>query len=341
MSVPNSRESTINEILGTIGNIGRQATERVTSGISTTVSSPETANSILQLAFYLVLYSAILFLVLLLVHYTITPVFRFIPGSKGIIPIYTNVDSGVYWNQKTPLASLTKAPIDGDSLASYPFANDFSFSIDLYVRKLTDSNASNRILLIKAPNSGTVNTKNIKGGAVSDSELKDICNSLPTTVTEFMPDSTTATNVLDKFKAKASMIMYLTEVNDLVVSFFVGSGATEYSSKPIQNIPLYEPFRVSVVVESKLFTIYLNGKQAFQRVLPVSIVQNTKDGLIADKDKFYSAPSWAGISNTVFLQNLILTPRVLTYNEVIEAQPALALSEDFGAEKESSTNGTC
>ena len=336
MSNTNERATTIADILGTAVNYGKQATARVTNTVSTTISSPETANGILQLAFYLILYAFILFLVLLVIHFTITPVFRFMPGSKGFIPVTAFNDSGVYWNSKQPPAPLSKAPIDGDSLSSYPFLNNFSFSVDLFIRKLTDTNATNRIILMKAPNSGPSNSK--ISGTLSDSDLNALCanhSSTTNTISDLSQSSTKISELINK----VSMIMYLTEVNDLVVSFFSPNKSgilTTYSSKPIQNIPLYEPFRISVVVEERLFTLYLNGKQVFQRIIPDKI--SHPSGV----QKFYSPPSWADLpTKTVFLQNLILNPRVISYDEVVEAQPALALADNFGASQESTGNGTC
>jgi hypothetical protein len=331
----NERASTIDSILGFAGNVGRRATET----ISTTVSSPGTANGILQVAFYFLLYGFILFLVLLVIHYTITPVFRFMPGSKGIIPIPINVDSGVYWNTKQIPSPLSKAPINGDSLSNYPFLNNFSFSIDILARKLTDTNATNRIILLKGPNVGyTGNQLNIQN--MSESELNSLCQSKSfkldssgNQITTTMTDLSEGSNIITQSNEKVSMIMYLTEVNDLIVTFF--NNNIRYSSKPISNIPLYQPFRVSVVVETKLFTVYLNGKQVFQRIVPEGISHSSGD------QRFYTAPAFANLpTQTIFVQNLILNPRVISYDEVVEAQPALALIDDFGASQES-TNGSC
>ena len=332
----NERASTIDSILGFAGNVGRRATET----ISTTVSSPGTANGILQVAFYFLLYGFILFLVLLVIHYTITPVFRFMPGSKGIIPIPINVDSGVYWNSKIPPPPLSKAPIDNDSLAPYAFLNNFSFSIDILARKLTDTNATNRIILLKAPEVGA-NTSQFKSDVITQAELLSLCVDLSNNKIPFssVTDLSGGSNIIGQPSQKVSMIMYLTEVNDLIVTFFSPDSTetlTAYSSKPISNIPLYQPFRVSVVVETKLFTVYLNGKQVFQRIIPQAITHS------GGNQRFYTAPSFADLpTKTIFVQNLILNPRVISYDEVVEAQPALALMDDFGAGTESSTNGSC
>ena len=124
--------------------------------------------------------------------------------------------------------------------------------------------------------------------------------------------------------------MYLTSTNDLVVTFFSGPSATNYSCSPIKNIPLYTPFRVSVIVEKNVFTVYLNGQQTFQRVVPASIALNSSNSLPTLSQSFYSPPSWADSpTKTVFLHNFILWPRAISYAEMAAAQPALALVADF------------
>jgi hypothetical protein len=60
------------------------------------------------------------------------------------------------------------------------------------------------------------------------------------------------------------------------------------------------------------------------------------------QQRFYSRPAWSdatkGTSTTpsknqsVFLQNFHLWPRVLSYDEVVQAQPSLAAVTDFGVD---------
>jgi hypothetical protein len=130
----------------------------------------------------------------------------------------------------------------------------------------------------------------------------------------------------------------------LVVTLFSGSDGKPYSSRQIKNIPLYTPFRVTVVVEDKTFTVYINAQQAFQRTIPSSapITLNTFDSLSSITQKsqrFFPPPAWADLPvKTVFLQNLHVWNRAIKYREVQTAQPALALESDFNMPKESGTS---
>jgi hypothetical protein len=313
-----TRESTVLQILGQTVDAGRKA---VATGVNSLVHkasssgtsfTEEGGNYILKTLFYLVLYAFLLFLVLVLVHFTIRPVFRFIPGGKGIIGVPGRVDDIVVWNDKHQPPSSASAPKESDDLAAYPFINQFSFSVDLYVRRLTDTDRKNRLVLFKTNR----RTSDLPAPPSSS------------TLVEYMADN-------------SSLIMYLTDTNDLVVTMFSGSVPTQYASPYIKNVPLYTPFRVSVVVEDKTFSVYLNGKQTFQRVSPVPFSLNSKTAELTGQQRFYAPPAWADSpSKSVFLQNFHIWPRAISYDQVLSAQPALARAEDFDLPPEPS-GGSC
>ncbi len=272
----------------------------------------DSASGILKSLFYIVLIILVIFLFLLLIHYTYKPIFKFFPGAKGFIPIAANSDDMVYWADKKQPASLkdSESPKPDDTIASYNFINNFSFSVDLYVGKFVDTNPNNRLVLFKTTklDDATITSRNNNGPS-------------NTSLQEFMKD-------------KSSMIMYFDDANNLIVTFYVGTNKTPFSCRPIQNIPLYEPFRVSVVVDNKLFTVYLNGKQTFQKLVPGEI---TGSG----NQRFYIAPDWARQVKTVYVQNLHVWPRAISYDEVKNASPALARKEDFDILPEDNTGGAC
>jgi len=278
---------------------------------SSMTGSAATGNYMLRVLFYMIMYSFIAFLVLILVHYTIMPVFKFTPASKGIISIPSKTDDMVYWNSKKQPPTEDSVPKRGDDLISYPFRNNFSFSIDLYVRRLSDTNSAYRIILFKT---------NEYGPGIGNAPGSSTPNLSEPTV----PD------LLTHMKDKSSMVLYLTETNNLALTFFSGINGTYYSTKEIKNIPLYTPFRVTVTVGKRTFTIYINGKQAFQQVVPTEITLNT-NGLADSQQRFYSSPQFSNNPNkTVFVQNLHIWPREISISEIQQAVPALARKEDFG-----------
>jgi len=321
MSVPSTTApqlvapSTAEEILKGLGSYAKSAAYSASSYASSYSSSyltSENGNFTLSVLFYIVLYSFILFLILVIVHFSITPVFKFTPGAKGLVGVPSSTDDIVYWNKKSQPSDSEIVPTANDSLSTFEFMRNFSFSVDIFLRKITDAGINKRILLYLAyepPTSGT--------------------NSKLITDADFPATTTTTQSVL---VSKSYMGMYLTDTNDLIVTFVSGGTPTPYSTRPIKNIPFYTPFRVTVVVEDKSFSVFINGQQAFQRIVP-GVLTFSREKLL----KFYPPP----FGPPIYVQNLHLWPRAISYKEVQRAQPALALESDFGTMPSDSVSGTC
>lgn len=329
----NLRESTIASILGSIGPqaaaYGTQAASYASS-----YATPENGSYALNVLFYLFMYLFILFIVMLIVHFSITPVFKFTPGAKGYIGLPSTTDDRVYWNdKKQPLSDqASRVPKVSDDLASYPFVTDFSFSVDLFVRRITDAEKSNRrVILYKTFEYGNdLETKKQVTGSDGTGAAGEVYA---------LPAPQTDEALEDYMKTRCSMYMYLSDTNNLGVTFFSSRNGTAvpYSIKEIKNIPLYTPFRVTVVSQGRTFTVYVNGKQAFQRMIPTAITLNS--AVPTTNQRFYASPEWAKEpTQTFFLQNLHVWPRAITYTEVTNAQPALALASDFEMKPEVGTD---
>ena len=345
MSSGNAQLSAIDKILGG----AKQAVSQASSYASSTATyyaSEENGNFMLKVLFYLLMYAFVVFLIMVLINYSFTPIFKFSPGGAGILTIPAMNDSIVYWNKGlTPPEE--RVPLETDSLASYDFENNFSLSVDLYVRSLpTTGDVKKRLILYKTYQYGnTLGT----AGTASVSYGTSPMSALPSGILQ------------DLLKANTSMALYLTETNDLIVEFYIqttpavvaGTGVaaaaavvTPYACRPIKNIPLYTPFRITVVVEDKSFSVYLNAKLTFQRSIPIAtnIVKNAAAGTDPQKltkQRFYT-PSTAYAGSEIFTQNLILWPRAISYSEVLKAQPSLASVEQFGAGVDPSASaGNC
>jgi hypothetical protein len=293
----------------------RPYTSWLFSGRSKPFSAPLDSTSAywIQVTYYFTLYTLLLFLVLVVINYTVTPIFSFYPGSPGVIPVPGVTNDLVYWKDKTQPAFSEPVPKKDDKLYGTSYVKMFSFSIDLYVRELAASNASTRLILYKA-------SAPVSGGDKSGPPKIDAT---------FTGDS-----FINYMKKRSSMIMYLTDTNDLVVTFF--SGSKQYNTAPIKNIPLYTPFRITLVVEDKMFTIYLNSKQVFQRLVP-ELITMPSDGN-SGMQLFYSSPEWSNNPrHSIYVQNFHLWSRPITYKEVISARPALALDKDFGLSPDAGT----
>jgi len=267
----------------------------------------------IRVAYYFTLYTLLVFLLLVIVHYTITPIFSFHPGSPGVIPVPGVTNDLVYWKDKQQPPFSDPVPKKDDKLYGISYVKMFSFGIDLYVRELSTTNAYTRLILYKA--SAPVSGEDISGPPKIDATF-------------------TGDSFINYMKKRSSMIMYLTDTNDLIITFF--SGLNQYNTAPIKNIPLYTPFRITLVVEDKMFTIYLNSKQVFQRLVPelITTPSNGNSGM----QLFYSSPEWSNNPrHSIYVQNFHLWSRPITYKEVISARPALALAKDFGLSPDAGT----
>lgn len=311
------RASTVQQILGAASTIpGFSAARTYTTAAMGSavgyVSDPSTSSYILSVLMYTFLYLFILFLILVIVNYAITPVFQFSPGSSGIIPVNTARDDKVYWNTKSQPPAESRVPLEADPISQYPFLNNFTVSVDLYLRRPVDTSNSGRVIFYKTYSYGS-----------------DLSQAPPSPLATG-PTATTGTSAdLTSYMAdKCSMLAYLDQ-NDLYV--IVYSGSNQYSSRPIRNVPTYKPFRLSVIVESTLFTVYINEMQAFQRVIGTiadnSSILNVNNAL---RSRFYSPPAWSNIpTQTLFLQNFHIWPRAISYAELKASTPSLAAVGDF------------
>lgn len=307
----NARASTAAEILGQAFKAAPTAAKNFATTSVTKVAlqlTPERGNYFLSVLFYLFIYVFLLFLVAVFVHYTVTPVFVFRPGAKGILTVPGTQDDKVFWTNKSQPPALQDALASSSlqAMDTSKFVKNYSFSVDVYVRGVETQAANRRIILLKSfqpPATGTG----------------------PFAIT--IQDTQ---NLQDYLSQAATMGLYLTETNDLVCTFVSSTNGTptSYSTAPLKNIPLNTPFRVTVVVEERTFTLYLNGKQAFQRTLPspFTLPSGARDA----PQTFYSAPSWANTpSQAIYVQNLHIWPSAITSYEVQHANPALAKKEDF------------
>jgi hypothetical protein len=358
MSAPistNMRGATVQNILGQAAQLSKSAASYATNSVSSVSSSftPENGSYVLSVLFYLFLFTLVIFLILLLVHFTFYPIFRFTSRDKGFIGVPASTDDKVYWTEGPPPPE-SRAPLESDELAMVEFENGFSFSLDIYCTKITSTNTKSRIILFKTYSYGIGQTGDFPPGLLSSESIDQICAARPgqsgstdgnssSSLSTQSPLSTppSSTESLEAYmKSKCSMFMYLTDTNDLIVTFFTGPNGVPYSCRPIRNIPLYTPFRVTCVVDKKSFTTYLNGKQTFQKLAPIAL--NSFQGLRTFKQRFYSAPSWSSNpTQTIFVQNLHIWPRSISYTEVTHANPALASPESFKAPADDSSSGQC
>ena len=227
--------------------------------------------------FYISLTVFILFLILVLIHFTMTPVFSFSPNDSGFLPVPTVSD------QQTAFTKNPATPDVSGNFTSIP-ACSYTIATDVYLSGNFFSSSIPRVLLYRS----------IKGSVAP-------------------PITDTSANLLKTFP-DTNMILWLDSMkNDLYMSVVTstdGTAATArlQTSKAVQNIPVKDVFRVTVVFTQQFAEIYINGK------LEETMAMLTPPVTVATNASFY--PVIKSIGPNVLISNLSFWPRVLTSREV-------------------------
>lgn len=125
----------------------------------------------------------------------------------------------------------------------------------------------------------------------------------------------TILSTLDNYNLVAGL---LADTNDLIVSVLNKDNNMENIVVP--NVPVQQPFRLSMVVMEQALEVYINGKLVKTR----AFLAPPKDV----KGDIYPAQGIEG--NAIKVRNLKIWSRILTATEIRESTPALSSAKDFG-----------
>ena len=191
------------------------------------IKSLGAVGSIVQLMFYLSTFALVGFLLLIVLHYTTYPVFSFMPGAPGIISV------PVPTNRQQDFVNAI-APADKSADFKNILSSQYTLSFDAFIQSDFVIQNAPRILLYNSVN----------------------------------PFILSATDTISTVRVtNTNLIVYLdSQINDLYVRVITGP-STYIESKPIKNIPLRTPFRITIMLSSVLLEVYLNG--ALQQTLPL------------------------------------------------------------------------
>ena len=180
--------------------------------------------------FYICISAFIIFLLLVLVHYTYTPIFSFSSGDGGSIPIGSGVsDAQLIWEEEPPGSALI-------SKFEKILPCGFTLSLDVFIDKDLAVSNTERMILYRGKK------------AVVPNSAK--------TLQANYPDS--------------NLLIYLqNDTNDLVVSAVTFDAGGEYieSAPTVLNVPIRQPFRLSTIFLPNLLEVYMNGRFIGSRVL--------------------------------------------------------------------------
>lgn len=130
------------------------------------------------------------------------------------------------------------------------------------------------------------------------------------------PSGDTILGSLDNYNLVAAL---LPDTNDLIVSVLNKDNNQENIIVP--NVPVQEPFRLTMVVMQQALEVYINGK-----------LIRTRKFLSEPKDVKGDIYPTAGIEiNSMKVHNLKIWSRILSSSEIRNASPVLSSGKDFGA----------
>jgi hypothetical protein len=172
-----------------------------------------------QILSYLFGIAIVILIILLFVHFFITPVFSLQPGAPGIF-VVPGLDDGVlFWNKSN--ASIL--PNKGLPIENMDYG--YSFIIDIFIENPHVHFSKHPRILFR------------RGGTLHPS-----------------PTGDTLLGLVDNYNVIAAL---LPDTNDLMISVLNSNNNTENAI--ISNVPVQEPFRVGVVIMDYAMEVYVNG----------------------------------------------------------------------------------
>ena len=167
----------------------------------------------------------IIFLVLLIIHYSVAPIFSFTTGDGGVFPLANTTDGQLVWKKEPPLADMS-----GNVQRILPYG--FTVQQDIYIDNEMILSNRKRVFFYRSVNPIVVD---------------------PTQTEDLLvqyPDS--------------NLFMYLSpNTNDLIVTAVTKKANNDlvFESAPtLLNVPTKQVIRLTVVLLPQIMEVYLNGK---------------------------------------------------------------------------------
>lgn len=202
------------------------------------------SSGVLQYVFYFIMIVIFLVFILVLVHYTIMPIFILNPGGKGIIPLPGSDDSKLFWQTPSSLAIIQDTATPLGSLIE-----NWSFMLDIQVDNPTANTDKPRILFTRGQTLVPSNSPYL------------------------------ATDTILTINPSFNVCVFLDRLtNDLYVSVQTTQKKGKSPSVEtivVPNIPVGKSIRLGVFVGSRILEVYVNGYLVRSKAFPDSLVSVT------------------------------------------------------------------
>lgn len=168
----------------------------------------------------------VIVVILVIINYTITPIFRLYPGGPGYIPVPGGDTSQIYWKTTKDTAPMMDASSNVNAISS-----GWSFTLDIDIKNPMHVSQSPRVLFYRGP--------------------PDVSGSSPE------GSSTTIQGLIGSYNVAFAL---LPDTTDLMVSVLTSNtSGTNMENVILQNVPVQTPFRVGVTISDTAMEVYLNG----------------------------------------------------------------------------------
>ena len=216
-----ARKLELNALLSPI----QKTVSGVTSGISNIRSNVSGSGGSSTTLFGFAIALLIIFLILLIIHYAITPVFTFTGGDGGIVPLANTSDGQLVWTNGPPLADLS-------ANVQRILPHGFTIQQDIYMDNEASLSNRKRIFFYRGMEPVVVDT----------AQPEDLFTQYP----------------------ESNLFMYLSpNTNDLIVTAVTQkpNGDFVFESAPtLLNVPIKQVIRITIIFLPQVLEVYLNGK---------------------------------------------------------------------------------
>jgi hypothetical protein len=226
----------------------------------------------------------LIMLILVIVHYTVYPIFNFGDNPTALINVSSPGSFDRSWTDENIVYT------DTVSTASLPRA-DYTMLFDFKVTK-------------NLPSAATKNEFILAYKSISDT---------PKTVGAF-------TLPLTSLSTDPSLVITFNTLSSKVVVYFLvqskNDSTQKFSDFISADVPQGVPLRLGLTVSDSILELYLNGKYAASKVI------TGKSIVAGDKEYLLSPP--AAFAQNILVKNLFTTPRIITSGEILTlGSPAL------------------
>jgi hypothetical protein len=251
--------------------------------------SRERVNQGLTLFYYASLALFGLFLVLVFIHYTMYPIFSFVPGDGGIIPVPTVSDRQVFY-KSTRVTSVEPIPVTDILSVGY------TVSFDLFLTSELIGTHAPRVLLYRG------------SAKRSLTEIQDAA---------VLADNKRYGPYLTGLFDQSNFVLWVDPMKNDMYLGVVTQSPTDSTRKvmtisdPVQNLPIGRAFRVTLVYTQQFAEIYIDGRLKMTMAISSRPIENTGDM------KLWAVPA-VGTNDfsNVKMASVAYWPRTLSSREV-------------------------